>query len=44
VNCDVDAGGLPARRTVRVCAVNGLMMDLEVVPPRTRLRPVRPSS
>src|SRR3954451_22591183 len=43
-NCDVDAGGLLTRRTVRVSAVNGLVMDLEVVPPHTRLRPVRPSS
>ena len=44
VNCDVEAGGLVARRAVRVSAVNGLMMDLEVIPPRTRLRPVRPSN
>ena len=44
VHCDVDAGGLRARRTVQVSGVSGLMMNLEVVPPRTRLRPVRPSS
>ena len=44
VRCDVDGGGLRARRTVQVSGVNGLMMDLEVVPPRSRLRPVRPSS
>ncbi len=44
VHCDVDAGGLRAHRTVQVSGVSGLMMNLEVVPPRTRLRPVRPSS
>ena len=44
IHCVVDAGGLRARRTVQVSGVSGLMMNLEVVPPRTRLRPVRPSS
>jgi hypothetical protein len=44
VNCDVEAAGLLARRIIRVSGVNGLMMNLEVDPARTRLRPVRPSS
>jgi hypothetical protein len=44
VNCAVEATGLLARRTIRISAVNGLMMDLEVDPARTRSRPVRPSS
>jgi len=44
VNCAVEATGLLARRTIRISAVNGLMMDLEVDPARTRSRPVRSSS
>jgi hypothetical protein len=44
VNCDVEAVGLLARRIIRVSAVNGLMMDLDLDPARMRLRPVRPSS
>src|SRR6476659_2159140 len=44
VNCAVEATGLLERRTIRISAVNGLMMDLEVDPARTRSRPVRPSS
>jgi hypothetical protein len=42
--CDVVAAGLLARRIIRGSGANGLMMDLEVDPGRTRLRPARPSS
>ena len=43
-HCDVDAGSARSRRTVEVSGVNGLMMNLQVVPPPKRIRPVRPSN
>jgi hypothetical protein len=44
VDCDVDAGSARSRRTVEVSGVNGLMMNLQVVPLPRRIKPVRPSN
>ncbi len=43
-HCDVDAGGRRTRRTVEVSDVNGLMMNLAVVPLPARVKPPRPST
>jgi hypothetical protein len=43
-HCDVDAGSVRSRRTVEVSGVDGLMMNLQLVPLPTRIRPVRPSN
>ena len=43
-HCDVDAGSARSRRTVEVSGVNGLMMNLQLVPLPRWVRPVRPSN